>query len=244
MHELGSIKIFFGNVVSITDDKYICRIKATINGITDKFTKDKLPYYYPYYGVNYLPQEDDVVPIIIFDNNFSSGFYGKKINVTSLKTLGNNDYENYLEVFKRTINNNSVELSYTESDGIVFLNGSSLVNIGINELSLICGDNELIVTSNEIKLGSDADQFALKGDEVVEVLSKLAEIVTKLASQFTAMNSTMISFMSGCGSPFTASLAPGFTLLTTNMTMLYTNAVILSSSINAALLQSKKVKIE
>lgn len=244
----GNVNIYFGNVISIKDTDFKCRAKIKINGLTESFTDEKLPYYFPFYGINYLPQIDDVVPVIIFDDNLASGFYGKKIDIKSKKYLGT-DYENYLEIFKREIKNSNgltdnVELTYTPSKGIEFLNGNSLINIENDKISLFCASNGITITEKEIKIGSNAEQYALKGDDVIETLSKISSLITNMAGQLSTASTSMTQLISGCSTPFTASLIPGLTQLGISMTTLATNSASLGATISGNFLQSNKVKIE
>ena len=78
---LGNIKIFFGKVVNITDEDKLFRCQVVITGYTDEIESESLPWYFPWYGINYLPELDDVVPVIIFDDNFSTGFYNRKVGI-------------------------------------------------------------------------------------------------------------------------------------------------------------------
>lgn len=71
-------KIYFGKVMDVKDDKYIFRVRVAIPGYTDKLAVEDLPLYFPWYGVNFLPLVNDIVPVRIFDNNFVNGFYGRK----------------------------------------------------------------------------------------------------------------------------------------------------------------------
>ena len=94
---LNSIKIYFGYVEDVEDVEEIFRIKAKIKGFTDKINKEDLPWYYPWYGVNYLPEIGDEIPIIIFNDEFVNGFYSKKADINK-RNLDKNDYKTYFSL--------------------------------------------------------------------------------------------------------------------------------------------------
>ena len=83
MADLGSIEIFFGKVVDVSDDLKINRVRVAVDCLTDTIAKDDLPWYFPWYGLNYLPIVNDVVSVIIFDDNFATAFIiGEKTSVS------------------------------------------------------------------------------------------------------------------------------------------------------------------
>src|SRR5690606_25077511 len=104
------INVFFGKVVDVNDDEKIFRLRITINGYTNEIETENLPWYFPFFGFNYLPIIGDTVPVLIFNGDFTQGFYIKKIDLESTGLEGK-EYENYLEIYKRL----GVELSYKES---------------------------------------------------------------------------------------------------------------------------------
>ena len=68
------VQILFGKVVAVNDDEKLQRVKVSIQGYTDEISVDDLHWYYPFFGVNYLPVENDQVPVLIFNNDFTTGF--------------------------------------------------------------------------------------------------------------------------------------------------------------------------
>lgn len=73
-----------------------------------------MPWYFPFYSIPILPEVDDIVPVLIFDNNFVTGFYGRKIDCKP-RELDDDDYKFYLEVYKRKCGDDEVQLTYTKS---------------------------------------------------------------------------------------------------------------------------------
>ena len=145
------VNIFFGNVVDVKDEEKIFRVKATIAGYTDKIAVEDLPWYYPFFGFHYIPIVDDVIPIFIFDGNFTTGFYNKKIDLESTG-LDGSEYENYLEIYKRL----GVELSYKESVGIQLINANSRLQIEELRASMYVKNNQITLDSLE---SSEAEEI-------------------------------------------------------------------------------------
>jgi hypothetical protein len=254
---LGNINIYFGTVVSVEDDQHLLRIKVRINGITDLLSDEELPWYFPWYGINYLPEVYDIVPVIIFDNVVTSGFYNRRIDFApkipapssaptdpSAPILSQEDYNNYLEIFKRTIGTDDVELSYTPSTGIDFMNADSMINIAKDKLTLFVSANFIEMTEDTIKIGQNATQYALLGDEVVELLGEMCEIMMEITKAFQTVSTTNPGFIAACLTPFTAAFNAPITLLATQMTTISTSIATLSGKIIKPVLQSSKTMIE
>lgn len=74
----GDINILFGKIVNVTDEQKIWRCQVSIDGSTDLLPVEDLPWYFPWYGINYLPTNGDVVPVIVFDGDFTNMFLRKK----------------------------------------------------------------------------------------------------------------------------------------------------------------------
>lgn len=174
---LNSIKIYFGFVEDIEDTEKVFRVRAKIKGYTDEIVKDNLPWYYPWYGVNYLPEIGDEIPIIIFNDEFANGFYEKKADVIKRESLSEDDYNTYLEIYKRE--SDKVSLTYEKSKGIIFNYDKSTVNIDkdkiINKVTddsvstLTAKDLDIII--GELQLRIDNGGFTLKKSD--ETLKKI-----------------------------------------------------------------------
>lgn len=242
---LGNIQIFFGRVADVTDPEKSRRLKISINGMTDKLKTEDLPWYIPMTN-DYIPEINDVVPVLIFDNVLSSGLYGKKLG-KKLSTLSDGDYSNYLEIFKRIVNNKLVNLSYKESTGIEFINDDTGITIEGNKLLLFCASNGIILSEDSIILGKeDLAQYALKGDEVLKLLENMCTILQDLVKLFSpaASPDIMPAFIAGSSTPYTMAYSAPFTALSTKASLILTNIATLSAGITSSLLQSNKVKIE
>jgi hypothetical protein len=184
---MQNVSIFFMKVVKVDDDKKLYRVKGTIAGYTDQIGVDDLPWAYPFMGVRYLPLVDDAVPVLIFNGNFSMSMYLNKVDLTA-NGLSDSDYLNYVELFKRTIDDKNVELTYTPSLGINFINGKGNINIQDTEASMNVSDNQIHMTDSRIDLGTNG-QATILGDKGVTALQNaLNEISTLRQMLFTMMN--------------------------------------------------------
>lgn len=208
---LGNIKIFFGKVVSVTDELKIFRCRISIGGYTDNIVADDLPWYFPWYGLNYLPVLNDVVSVIVFDDNFSTAFYGKKVNLTD-QLLDDGDYENYLEIFKRTISDKNISLTYKVSTGIEFINDTSKIQLEINKVSIFSDANSIVITPERIDIGNQNQEASLLGDKAV---AELHAIITHQANTISEMLKMFNAISSACVTPFTAPIKAVLTPLIT-----------------------------
>lgn len=184
------VDIVFGRVVKIEDDLKIYRVKVKIFGLTDTLEVDDLPYYFKWYGINYLPELNDLVPVIIFDDNYATGFYGKKIVEVKDDDLSDSDYLTYLEIYKRIINDNPVSLTYTESNGFEFINGDGKIQVELDTISLLIGSNGITITEDLINLGTGGEA-SLLGDKTVQELKDIIahqkNIYTQLINVLSAI---------------------------------------------------------
>lgn len=178
---MNNISVYFGKVVEVNDDEKLYRIKVQIAGKTDQIPPDELNWYYPFFGINYLPIKDDEVPILIFNNDFNSGFYNNKINLESNEYDGS-EYENYLELYKRL----GVQLTYNESDGIRFINQQSSVQIEDGRVSMYVEENQITLDNSRIDLGTDGEPAPL-GDMTVETFNKTVNALNEMYSKFVAV---------------------------------------------------------
>lgn len=239
---LGNVKIFFGKVSSIDDTQKICRVKVVVNGLTDKLSVEDLPWYFPWYGIKNLPMVDDVVPVLIFDNVITSGFYGNKIDLVD-NSLGD-DYNNYLEIFKRNISDKNVQLTYKESTGIEFINGDSKIQLELNKISLFQGSNSITIEKDKINIGDNAEQFVILGDKGRDVYSDILNSLDSICDEFISTAQFITGGLSASANPFTAAFAVPFTQLAVNMSVVKANIAKIKPKIEQSALQSKKVKIE
>lgn len=236
---LGNVNIYFGKVVSIEDSEKILRVKVRINGLTHELSDNDLPYYFPWYGVNYLPVEGDIVPVIIFDHIITSGFYGRSIDKNK-SNISDDDYNNYLEIYRR----DGVELTYKKSEGICFMNDDTLVQIETQKLSLFVSYNSITITPDMIKIGDKAEQYALQGDKVVKLFEDVVDQMIEITKNFLPTSEIMIAATAACGTPFTAGFLAPITTLGIKMQLLFTSLSTLSVGINPTMLQSQKTMIE
>lgn len=185
---LNSIKIYFGIVEDIDDTEKVFRVRAKIAGYTDTVEKDNLPWYYPWYGVDYLPEIGDEIPIMIFNDEFVNGFYEKKADVQKRANLSDEDYKTYLEIYKRE--SDKVKLTYEKSKGIIFEYDTSTVNIDKDKIINKVTDNakstltksDLDIIINELQIRVDNGGFTFKkADET------LKKIMVDLVSEIELM---------------------------------------------------------
>jgi hypothetical protein len=201
--ELGNVQIFFGKVCSVSDEMKICRCQIKIPGITEQLEPTDLPWYFPWYGLNYLPVIDDTVCVIVFDNNFSTAFYGRKIDLVNAG-LDEGDYENYLEIFKRLVNDNQIQLTYKISTGIEFINGEVKTQLELEKYSMFCKANSMIMTEDRIDIGNKGLEAVIQGDKGVK---ELHDIIKHQANIITKMYEGFQKIIAGCTTPFTAPIA-------------------------------------
>ena len=192
-YELGNVQIFFGKVHDQHDTESkgnftglgICRCQVIIPGITDEVDADLLPWYFPWYGRNYLPEVGDTVPVLIFDGNFATGFYGPKLDLKDTE-LDPNDYNNYLELFKRNCDGNDVQLTYKTSKGIEIFNGTedgskgSKLHLELELFTLWCEGNFIQMNKDNIKIGSGDREFTLNGETTQQLLVTMIDNINKL----------------------------------------------------------------
>lgn len=185
---LNSIKIYFGFVEDIDDTEKVFRVRVKIKGYTNEITKENLPWYYPWYGVNYLPEIGDEIPILIFNDEFANGFYEKKADVIKRNNLSDDDYKTYLEIYKRE--SDKVTLTYEKSKGIIFEYDKSQVNIDKNKIVNKVTDNskstltekDFDMIINELQIRVDNGGFTFKKSD--ETLKK---IMVDLLTEIEAM---------------------------------------------------------
>lgn len=188
--KINNIKVYFGKVVKVDDEDNKFRIKATISEHTDKISVDDLPYYYSWYGVNYLPEIGDEVPIVIFNDDFRLGFYEKKAD-NKPRELSKEDYNTYLELYKR--DSDKVYMRYEKSKGIQLEYDKSKqqidkdkVVITVNDTKLTIDDNQLEVLMNALVLKMTDSGFLIqKGGEN---MGKLWSDTLKAISQIQFIN--------------------------------------------------------
>lgn len=233
---LGKINIYFGKVISVDDESKLNRIRVSIPGHTDKNSSDDLPWYFPFYGLNYLPVENDEVSVLIFDNNFSSGFYGRKINLSD-SGLDSGDYANYLEIFKR----DKVSLTYKESTGIEFINSDGKIQVEVDKVSLFVSSNSIVITSDRIDIGNMMQEATILGDKGVK---HLQNIILHQMNTIIQMNSMMSAIASSASAnPLTANIGAALApLIPVALTALQTENQAVNAESNT--IQSKKVFIE
>lgn len=200
----SDVKLFFGKVTDILDkEEHKKRIRISIKGFTDELPVDKMPWYFPYYGVNFLPEKDDIVPVLIFDNNFVTGFYGRKIDCLA-RELEDEDYQFYLEIYKRKCGEDDVQLTYTKSIGIEFINKDCRTLIEIDKTTFFCKANYIEITEDKINLGDGAKEATPLGDKTVK---ELHDIIKHQANTIKQMYTGFQKIIAGCTTPFTAPIA-------------------------------------
>ena len=158
--------------------------------------------------MNFLPLVNDIVPVRIFDNNFVNGFYGRKIDCIN-RELEESDYEHYLEIYKRLVNDKNVQLTYTPSLGIQFINDTSNVQIEQEQVSVFVESVDkmsIVMTADSITIGEPgAQQMSLLGDEVVEYLQNIQREFSKSILKELSSFAQGLQTAAG-GNPYTANL--------------------------------------
>ena len=176
--QFNNIQIYFGKVVDIKDDLHQNRIKCTIEDYTDKISTDDLPWYYPFFGQNYLPTVGDIVPVIIMNQNFAQGFYNPKIDLlsrTDNKSISDGEeYEQYVELYDKL----GIQATYKKEKGWEFKNQKTFVQLETEKISLKTPKEQIIITDDRIDVGNDGPAMPL-GDKTVESFEKHLKDVMK-----------------------------------------------------------------
>lgn len=223
-YELGSnVQIFFGKVHDQHDTETkgnftglgICRCQIIIPGITDEVDADLLPWYFPWYGRKYLPEVGDTVAVLIFDGNFATGFYGPKIDLED-ENLDPNDYNNYLELFKRNCDGNDVQLTYKTSKGIEIFNGTedgskgSKLHLELELFTVYCEANFIKVSKDLINVGNASsgrgEQWSTNGENTHDLLKTMIASINTLHNDVKTL---MQAIQNGCNNPYTIGIKAG-----------------------------------
>jgi hypothetical protein len=210
-----NINIYFGKVHSIKDEDKIYRCQIIIPGHTDTIAPDDLPFYFPYYGIYHLPEVDEIVPVMIFDGNFSTGFYGNVLVIPDgllvSENSDENDYNHYLEIFKRLVDDNLVHLTYKPSTGIEFINGESKEQIELEKITLFVKANTITMVEDRIDIGNVNLEAVIQGDKGVKELHDLMAHIQKYTDNVIAMFDAVAK---ACTNPYTL---PIMTAINANM---------------------------
>jgi hypothetical protein len=199
------VNIYFGKIHSIKDENKIYRCQVIIPGHTDMVESfDDLPFYHPYYGIYHLPEVDEIVPVMIFDDNFSIGFYGNVLvtpdSILKSSLEDENDYNHYLEIFKRNIDDNLVHLTYKPSTGIEFINGESKQQIELEKITLFVKENTITMVEDRIDIGNVNLEAVIQGDKGVKELHDIMAHIQKLTDNLIAMYDAIAN---ACTNPYT-----------------------------------------
>lgn len=236
---LNDIKIYFGIVMDIKDDLHLNRIKCSIKDYTDNIPKDDLPWYYPFFGQNYLPTVGDTVPIFILSDNFSMGFYNPKIDLTdrlSEKSIGDGDeYEQYVEMYDKL----GIQATYKKEKGWEFKNKESFIQINTEKISLKTPSEQIIITDDRIDVGNDGPAMPL-GDKTVEAFEKHLQL---MVDKYNEIMGIFVLIAAASNSPFTLPIKIALdTKLPTSIPKFIPNVT--SIKTHHKTIQSKKVFIE
>lgn len=203
-------KIYFGDVVGVADDEKLNRIQVSIPGKTDKLSTDELSWYYPFLGMDQVPIIGDKIPVFIFNDDFTSGLYLKKIvNAENAQSgFDGSEYENYLEIYKRL----GVQLTYNETDGIQFIRENSKIQLLEEQLNLFVrpstGDefeeqvkkvNHFKMTHDRFDLGTNGEATPL-GDKTVAVLLEQLALSNQMYDNCMKLFKAIFD---GCNNPYT-----------------------------------------
>ncbi len=228
--ELGNIQIFFGQVVDTDDPMQSYRCRVAIPGKTDQIEKEKLPWYYAFNGVGNLPNENDEVPVFIFDGNFATGLYGS--TMVNGPTQTEFTYKSYVELLKK----GEALLTFNSQNGIDIKNGNNGINVNGNSVTLNAKDNGISITNDSIKLGNGEMEAALMGDKTIDYLKELLVYIEKLIVTFYGGFQQIM--MAAAPNPYTAPIAANLTAFCASQQQIQIMTKMLDSKANT--LQSKK----
>jgi len=237
---MSNINVYFGDVVDVADDEKLNRIRVSIPGKTNLLETDNLSWYFPFLGMDQVPIVGDKIPVLIFNNNFTTGFYLKKLTDSANAQSGFDcsEYENYLEIFKR----DPVQLTYNESDGIQLINDKASQQILTDEINTEVDGfiMKLVKDRLDIGFGGPVEATPL-GDKTVQVL---LDDITLETLMYNNCLTIFQAISAGCGTnPFLAGIKLGIeSLLPTATSSVTAPTTKLNADIN--LIQSKKTFIE
>lgn len=237
---MSNINVYFGEVVDVADEEKLNRIKVSIPGKTDKLETNFLSWYYPFLGMDQIPVTGDKISVLIFNGNFTTGFYLKKIpdSGNAQVDFDGSEYENYLEIFKR----DAVQLTYNEEDGIQFINDKSKIQALPKEINLDVDGfiMKLVKDRLDIGFGGPVEATPL-GDKTVKVLLDDVKLETMMYENCLKI---FQAISAGCGNnPFLVGIKIGIeSLLPTAKSSVKTPTTKLNADINK--IQSKKTFIE
>lgn len=231
---LGEIRIYFGTVVDVNDPLKKFRCRVSINGYTDQISTEDLPWYFSF-GVKQLPEEGDIVGVIIFDNVFTSGFY--KIISNNKINVSDGDYIDYVRVFE----NDDASITYKKSEGLTVISDDTLINLKKDVATIMGGATKVSVKDDAILLGN-AEEPVLLGDKTSELIEEILDSMTEITKTFSTTSDVMLQWTAACSTPFTAPMAAPINMLGVSMTLLTQNIVLLKSLLVG--IKSQKVKTE
>ena len=243
--------IYFGDVVDVADSEVLNRVKVSIPGKTNELSTDELSWYFPMLGMDQLPIVGDKVPVVIFNNDFTTGFYLKKLvdSDNSQSLFSGTEYENYLELYKRL----GVQITYNEADGIQNINKNVKVQLledvyhkfvrPSEDDEFVEGDkkiNHFKMTHDRFDLGTDGEATPL-GDKTVAVLLEQLALSNQMYKNCMTLFQAVLD---GCTNPYTMGIKAKLTAapLPVLKTEPKPNSDTLDSNINK--IQSKKTFIE
>lgn len=195
----------FGKVVDVKDPEFLNRVRVSIPAYTNEIATEDLPWYFPTI-LNYLPVVGDSVMVTIFNNNITTGFYGRKLDLEK-SAYTDTEYENYLEIYKRL----KVQLTYIESLGIQFINDKSSIQIMPEFIESVSNETKHRIEKDKytITKGGDIEPAPL-GNKTVE---QLLEMVSTFDDQYKQCMTLFEAINKACTTPMLAPIKGALTPL-------------------------------
>ena len=185
--------IWVGEVINISDPLKLGRVKLKIYGKYDNLDEQVIPWSIPY---NQLSSGTTIIPKVgeIWNVFFENGDENIPFYVSSAKTnndlLGeiNSDYPKVWSiVYDKTIGENkTLEIFYTETQGLVIRKSSTFIQIKNEDDSILLSNgktNKVIHISNDgISLGKigSSDEPTVLGDTLEKLLNSFIEELGKI----------------------------------------------------------------
>jgi hypothetical protein len=258
----NSVNIFFGTVVNNLDELKLKRVQVKINGVTDLLEDADLPWYFPFNFSSFLLSIGDVVAVLIINGRVEHGFYSYIYTGNSEELSSDNrpstglpdnkndiaigdDYEHYLELLYRKIDDKQIKMTYSKSEGIVFENSEdSKIHIELEKISIFQKTCGIEITEKELKIGNSEKDYekAFNAETTLKVIEAMIEHEKTI---FTALCDYMTKISAAAGSsPFTSALIPvGTALVASNMPTFQKDSMKNKQDLNAKNTLSETVKI-
>lgn len=218
------MKILYGKVVDINDEKKLGRIRCEVFGRTENIDINHLPWYLPRRNkdAHDLPKLNEIVEIFLMDDDILMGYY-KLCGNSEILEISDEDYQSAKYVLFHDLSNwndeGILEISYTKSKGVYIELDESIVNIrrnGTIHLYSKLLNKQIDISETQISLGSVGESLepAVMGTQN----NKLHEMQANYSDyEFQSISDACMKLSNACNNPYTAPLKPIFKKLSESL---------------------------